>query len=272
VWARTVTRGAFFDAKDVKTSARVALIGETTAKELFGNEDPLDGEILIGNVPFRVIGVLEPFGTDLHGMDRDDEIVVPITTMMRRVMNVDTISGAKLLVHDPSQVDKAVRDLMRVLRQRHGIPSGRPDDFTLISATRVLTVVARARKVLSLYLPMVAGIALLVAAVVASTLMLASVNERVGEIGLRRAVGARVEDIQFQFLIETAATMLAGGIGGVILGSIGAQLVANRLALGDVLSWRPVLLGIIVSLATGALAGVVPARRAARLHPADALR
>lgn len=272
VWARSVTRGAFFDAKDVKTFARVALIGETTAKELFGSEDPLDGEILIGNVPFRIIGVLEPFGTDLHGMDRDDEIVVPITTMMRRVMNVDTISGAKLLVRDPAQVDKATRDLTRILRARHGIPSSRPDDFTIISATKVLTMVARARKVLSLYLPLVAGIALLVAAVVASTLMLASVNERVGEIGLRRAVGARMEDIQFQFIIETAVTILAGGLAGVILGSIGAQLLANRLALGNVLSWRPVLLGILVSIATGALAGVVPARRAARLNPADALR
>jgi len=272
VWQRGVTRGEYFDAHAVKTSERVALIGITTAKELFGADDPIDGEIQIGNVPFRVIGVLEPFGTDLHGMDRDDEILVPISTMMRRVMNVDTISTAKLLVGDSSQVEKASKEVARILRERHAIPAGRPNDFTLITATNVQQMVARMQKVLSLYLPLVAGIALLVAAIVAATLMLASVNERVGEIGLRRAVGARIEDVQLQFVIETAATIVMGGLVGIVIGSVLAQLVANRLQLGVVISWRPVLLGVIVSMVTGFLAGVVPARRAARLNPIEALR
>jgi putative ABC transport system permease protein len=272
VWDRSATRGETFDAEAVRGSARVALIGETVVHELFGTEDPIGSEIEIGNVPFTVIGVLEPFGTDLHGMDRDAEIVVPITTLMRRVMNVDTIAGAKLIVDDPAHVERAVEDLTRVLRERHGIPAGRPDDFHIISAVAVQQMVSKTQKVLALYLPIVAGIALLVAGIVAASLMLASVNARVSEIGLRRAVGASVEDVQLQFLVETIATILAGGIAGIVVGLAAAQWTAVKWHLDGTLSWRAVVLGIVVSAITGFLAGVLPARRAARLDPATALR
>jgi putative ABC transport system permease protein len=272
VWQRHVTRGEFIDTAAVRSSERVALIGVTTAKELFGNADPIGGEIQIGSVPFRVIGVLEPFGTDLHGMDRDDEIVIPISTMMRRVMNTDTIAMAKILVKDPSQVDHAANEVKRILRERHAIPANRPDDFHMVSAITVQRMIGKMEKVLNLYLPLAAGIILLVAAIVAASLMLASVNERISEIGLRRAVGARMEDVQLQFLVETASTMLAGGVLGIIAGSVIAQLVANARSLGPVLSWRPFVIGIVVSIVTGIVAGVLPARRAARLNPVEALR
>jgi putative ABC transport system permease protein len=272
VWERGVTRGEAFGESDVRSASRVALIGETTARELFGTADPLGGEILIGNVPFEIIGVLELFGTDLHGMDRDDEIVVPLTTLMRRVLNVDTIIAAKLLVDEPAHVDTALKSLRRVLRERHNLPPSRPDDFQTISALAVQQMVGKTQRVLAVYLPLVAGIALLVAAIVAATLMLASVNERVGEIGLRRAVGARVEDVQFQFLIETALTMLAGGIAGIVAGLTLASYIASRLHLGETLSLRAVLIALAASILTGLLAGVFPARRAAQLDPATALR
>ena len=272
VWNRGVARGAYFDAPDVARSARVALIGETVAHELFADADPLGAELLIGNVPFRVVGVLERFGTDLHGMDRDDEIVIPISTMMRRVLNVDTIAAAKILVRDPSDVATTAKDVERVLRERHALAAGRPNDFAIISATGVQKMVDKTQRTLALYLPLAAAIVLLVAAIVAATLMLASVNERVSEIGLRRAVGARVEDVQLQFVVETAATMLLGALAGIVAGCILAQLAANRLHLGDVLSWRAALVVLAVSAITGVLAGVVPARRAARLDPATALR
>jgi putative ABC transport system permease protein len=272
VWERGVTRGELFGESDVRSSARVALIGETTARELFGANDPIGREVLVGNVPFDIIGVLEPFGTDLHGMDRDDEIVVPITTLMRRVMNTDTIIATKFLVDDPANVEVVEKSLKRVLRERHGLPASRPDDFQTISAINVRRIVDRTQRILALYLPLVAGIALLVAAIVAATLMLASVNERVKEIGLRRAVGARVEDVQFQFLVETAMTMLAGAIVGIIAGLALAQYAAFRLHLDGVLSIRAVLIALVASIATGLLAGVFPARRAAQLDPATALR
>jgi len=272
VWQRGVSRGEAFDATAVRSGARVAVIGVTTARELFGGGDPIGQEILINHVPLQVIGVLEPFGTDLHGMDRDAEIVIPISTMMRRVMNVDTIAAAKLLVRDPSQVDDARRAMKRVLRARHGIPEGRPDDFNVITSVMVQRTLAKMQRVVGIYLPLAAGIILLVSAIVAATLMLSSVNARVSEIGLRRAVGARVEDIQLQFIVETAATMLVGGILGVALGSVLAEGLAQRFSLGGVFSISTIALALGVTIATGVLAGVLPARRAARLDPIEALR
>ncbi len=272
VWDRGVTRGAMFDESDVRSSARVAMIGETTARELFGNADPIGGEVLVGNVPFEIIGVLEPFGTDLHGMDRDDEIVVPLTTLMRRVMNVDTIVMTKFLVDDPKHVKDAAASVKRALREQHALPQSRPDDFQIITTIFVQQMVGRTQRILAVYLPLVAGIVLLVAAIVAASLMLASVNARVAEIGLRRAVGAQVGDVQFQFLVETAMTMLIGGIAGIIAGLALAQVAAARLHLGSTLSLRAVLIALIVSILTGLLAGVFPARRVAQLDPANALR
>jgi putative ABC transport system permease protein len=293
VWARSVSRGEYFDASAVSSSARVAVIGETVARKLFGSEDPLDAEILIGaesasasasgsgsgsgpasgSVPFRVIGILERFGTDLHGMDRDNEIVVPISTVMRRLMNVDTIGAAKLLVRDPAHSEDTAKEIKRILRARHAIAADRPDDFNIMTAAEVQKMVSFVQRILFLYLPLVAGVAMIVAGIVAASLMLASVSQRVGEIGLRRAVGARPEDIRLQFLIETAVTTLSGGLAGIIFAYIvAAHLGGGHFQLGQIFSWKAVVLGIVVSIVTGLIAGVAPARRAARLQPADALR
>ncbi len=272
VWDRGVSRGEYFDAAAVASSARVALLGETVVRELFGDEDPLGAEILIGSVRFRVIGILEPFGTDAHGMDRDDEVVVPISTAMRRLLNVDTIRSARLLVADPAAVEETAREVRRILRERHAIASGRPDDFSMVTSVQVQKMVAKVQRVLFVFLPLVAGISLLAGGVVAASLMLASVSQRVSEIGLRRAVGARPGDIQLQFLLETAVTTLGGGLVGLVVGAVGAQVVANRMGLEGILSWKAVLLGIAAAAVTGLLAGVAPARRAARMQPAEALR
>jgi putative ABC transport system permease protein len=272
VWDRGVTAGEYFDAAAVAGSARVALVGTTVARDLFGAADPVGGEIFISAVPFRVIGVLEPLGSDAHGMDRDDEIIVPISTAQRRLMNVDTIMSAKLLVKDASQVEEAAKEVRRVLRERHALGAGQADDFTLHTPAQVRRVMATVRRVFFVFLPLVAGIALLVGGVVAATIMLSSVNERVGEIGIRRAVGAETRDIVAQFLLETAVTMLGGGLLGLVAGSAVAQLIANRMSLGPVISWKAVLLGVVLSVGTGLLAGVLPARRAARLQPVEALR
>lgn len=272
VWDRGVSQGEFFDAAAVAGSARVALVGETVVRDLFGDEDPLGAEILIESVRFRVVGILEPFGTDVHGMDRDDEIVVPISTAMRRLQNVDTIRAAKLLVEDPSSVEETAREVQRILRERHAIAPGRPDDFSIVTSAQVQKMVAKVQRVLFLFLPLVAGISLLAGGVVAASLMLASVSQRVGEIGLRRAVGARPGDIQLQFLLETAVTTLGGGLAGLVVGSVTAQILASRMGLEGILSWRAILLGLIAAAVTGLLAGVAPARRAARLQPAEALR
>ena len=272
VWGRGVSGGAFFDAAAVSSSARVAVVGETVARDLFGDEDPIGAEILVGSVSFRVVGVLERFGTDVHGMDRDDEVVVPLTTAMRRLLNVDTIASAKLLVRSPERVGSTAIDVTRVLRERHALAAGKPDDFMLITAVQVRKMVEKVRRVLFLFLPLVAGVSLLAGGAVSAALMLSSVSSRVSEIGIRRAVGARPEDIRLQFLLESAAAALVGGLLGSASGFALARLAAGKMHLGSVFSWEAALLGLLVSLAVGLAAGVLPARRAAALPPAEAQR
>ncbi len=272
VWARKASQGEYFDSATVRSADRVALIGETVARELFRDEDPLGSDIRIGSVVFRVIGVLERWGTDAHGMDRDNEVVVPISTLMRRLTNVDTIDAAKLLIRDPSRSEELKHEIRRILRERHALAVNEPDDFTIHTATGVRRMVQQIQKVLFLYLPLVAGVSLLAGGLVSAALMLVSVNERTGEIGLKRALGAGTGDIRLQFLIETVATTLAGGGLGIALGYMGARLAATRLHLGGVEIWSAVLLGITASMVVGLVAGLVPAMRAARLRPADALR
>jgi len=272
VWGRGVSRGTYFDETAVTASTRVAVIGETVAHELFKSEDPIGADIQIGSVPFRVIGILEPWGTDPHGMDRDNEIIVPISTLMRRLTNVDTIAAAKLIVSDPDRGDRMAVEIKRILRDRHGLTAGQPDDFSILTASEVRKMVATVQRILFLYLPLVAAISLIVGGVVSASLMVASVSERTSEIGLRRAIGARAGDIRLQFLIETAATTLAGGFAGILLGYVLAQLGAQKMHLDSVAPWGAALIGIAASTAVGLAAGLLPARQAARLSPADALR
>ena len=272
VWARTVSHGRFFDADDVQHRERVALVGETLVRDLFAGADPLGAEIMVDAVPFTVVGVLERFGTDLHGMDRDNEIVVPVSTLMRRLANVDTISVAKLLIGDPAQNATAAAQIREALRSRHALLQGQPDDFTLLTPSEVRQLLGKMQRIVTVYLPLASVVVLLVAGLIAATLMAGAVNARVAEIGVRRAIGARPADIARQFVAESAFTMLGGGLLGILLGSAAAQLVARRLDLGAVLSLRVALLGLALALVTGLLAGVVPALRAARLRPVDALR
>lgn len=272
VWNRTASRGDFFSASSVKSSERVAIIGQTVARQLFKNEDPIGSDLQIGSVPFRVIGVLEKWGTDPHGMDRDNEIVVPISTLMRRLTNVDTITGAKFIVARTTKDDEMVKQIRELLRSRHSLAAAQPDDFSILTASEVRQMMASIERILLLYLPMVAAISLLVGGIVSASLMFASVNERSGEIGLRRAVGARTEDIRLQFLVETAVTTVAGGAGGIVLGYVLAQMGATRLHLDGVAPWSAALPGLAASVLVGLAAGLLPARRAARMSPVDALR
>jgi putative ABC transport system permease protein len=187
-------------------------------------------------------------------------------------MNVDSIRAVKLLVRDPQRVDAATGEVIRVLRDRHGLGEGQPDDFTVISSSQVEKNVGKVQQVLFVYLPLVAFISIVAGAAVTATLMLSSVSERVSEIGLRRAVGARPEDIRLQFVVETAVTALGGGLAGAVIGSGLAVFLGARLSLGIGVSPFAVSLGLALAAATGLVAGVLPARRAARLEPAVALR
>src|SRR5262249_45612506 len=189
----------------------------------------------------------------------DNEVIVPISTLMRRLTNVDTISAAKLVVTDPARSDEMKTEIKRILRERHGLLASQPNDFSIITATEIRRMVGQVQRVLFVYFPLVAAIALVVGGVVSASLMLVSMNERVTEIGLRRAIGARSQDIRLQFLLETTMTMLAGGLGGLALGYAVAQLGASRMHLDGVNPWMASLLGILASSLVGLLAGVLPA-------------
>jgi putative ABC transport system permease protein len=267
-----VISGSYFTGLDMKKSARVALLGTSVVKELFDGMDPVGEQIRIGSVPFRVIGVLEPMGVDPHGLDRDNEINIPITTLMRRVMNVDYIRGAKLKLADKSRMDDTAAQITRILRERHHISSGEPDDFHLITPALVREILARMTGVFSVLLPLIAGIALLAGGVVVAALMLITVNERKSEIGLRKAVGARAKDILSQFIMETAVITVTGGLTGFLLGTAGLFAVIAKMKLPVVVPWEAFILGMVFSGIVGLAAGILPARKAAALEPVDALR
>ncbi|MCP5051113.1 MAG: FtsX-like permease family protein [bacterium] len=272
VWNRSVVSGEFFDDADMNKSARVALIGEITAKELFGAEDPIGREIRIGTVPFRVKGVLQSIGVDPHGNNRDNEVHVPITTAMRRLMNVDYITGAKVQVRDAHKTQETAARITQVLRERHQLAPEASNDFYLMTPVMVRRMVAKANSVFDLLLPLIAGISLLAGGVVVANLMLVAVNERTAEIGLRKAVGARSKDILRQFLMETTVITGIGGIIGIILGTLGVLIIASMMGIPSAFSFGATLFGVIFSSLVGLVAGVFPARRAASFDPVETLR
>lgn len=272
IWNRASISGSYFNEGHMKKSARVALLGVKVVKELFGEADPVGESIRIGSVPFRVIGVLEPMGIDPHGSDRDNEINIPVTTLMRRVMNVDFILGAKFEVADNTQIPKTAAQIRTIMRKRHHLSQGEPDDFTIITPERVKEILARMTGVFSLVLPLIAVISLLAGGIVIAALMLMNVARRTSEIGLRKALGARNKDILLQFLAETTSITVIGGLAGFALGLGGMFLLTKKMGLPMVVPWEAFLMGLVLSAGVGILAGILPARRAASLQPADALR
>lgn len=271
VWNRGVSRGEYFSRADVRNAARVALIGTKTAEALFGDEDPLGRRIEFGNVPLRVVGVLEPAGFDPHGLDRDDEVHVPFTTLMQRLSKRETLNYAKLIVSDPEEIEPTVDAVVEILRERHGLAETEEDDFSIFTATGVQRMVRRANRVVTVYMPATAGIALLVAAVVIANIMLIAVRERTAEIGLRKAVGATDRQIGGQFLLETLAVTVASALLGVALGAVVLVVIASH-AIPARITVDAVALALGAAVVVGVLAGFLPARQAARQEPIDALR
>jgi len=272
VWNRSVTRGAYFTAADVASAARVALVGEVVARDLFQGRDPVGEQIRIGTVPFQVIGVLAPFGIDPHGLDKDNEIIVPISTLLRRVRNVDYIMGARLLLAPDADTDAVTAAAGDILRRRHGIGPGQEDDFSLFTPVQVQQLVRSSNRVFTVFLPLIAGLAILVGGIVVANLMLMTVHDRRAEIGLRKAVGARAGDIRLQFLAEAAAVTGLAGMLALVAG-VGVLLVLGHLrGTPSGMQWETALLGLGIAVTVGIVAGVAPARRAAALDPIQTLR
>ena len=272
VWDTPAVSGEFFTDEDLTSLARVAVIGQTVAKELFGSEDPVGKQIHIREVPFVVKGILQAKGTAPTGQDMDSRTVIPLTTGQKRLLNKDNINLIKVKLREPAKMAKTVEEIRHLLRERHNLQAGVEDDFTINTPKLVTEMATQVSTALSLFLIVISGISLIVGGIVVGNIMLISVGERKQEIGLRRALGARKKDILSQFLFESVAVTVFGGLVGVILGLGGGKLLSLFTKLSMVVSWEPFALAFVFSGLVGILAGISPARRAASLDPVEALR
>ena len=269
--------GRWFNQAEVRSAAKVALIGETVAEKLFGGDDPVGQLVRIKRVPFTVIGTLVPKGETPLGTDMDDTIFVPLTTAKKRIIGGRRLSGkliGALYVKSTSAavVNDTIRDMTNLLRQRHRIRPGQPDDFFVRNLSSILEARASSSRVMTLLLAAVASVSLLVGGIGIMNIMLVSVTERTREIGLRMAVGAKGTDILLQFLIEAVTLSLIGGLIGIALGLGGSLAIANLGSFPAIIQPASIVLAFGFAAAVGVFFGFYPARKAARLDPIDALR
>jgi len=271
-WDWYVTDGEFFNEQEYSSMARVVVIGQTVVRTLFNGANPVGETIRIRNTNFLIKGVLPPKGVAPNGGDMDDRIVIPLTTAMRRVFNVTTISNARLRVNAPGEVQRAATEIRALLRERHHIHPPDLDDFRVITPDVIAGLSEMVAGTLNKILIAVTTLSLVVGGIVLMNLMLLSVTERRHEIGLRRALGGKRRDILLQFLFESIALTSAGGLAGLVVG-IGAAVVVGRATTNaTALSWEPLAIAVVLSLLVGLVFGLVPARRASRMPPVQALR
>jgi len=268
-----VDSGEFITDEDVTSMARVCLLGQTVATELFGDADPVGQSIRIENVAFKVKGLLARKGASPMGGDMDNRLMIPITTFARRVYNVTTyLSNIVIQLKDSSRMNETAKAVTALMRQRHHITPGMQYDVGVRTPSGIVSTLSKTSRTLTLFLGLVSAVSLLVGGLVVMNIMLISVSERTREIGLRRALGARRKDILFQFLVEALLVTVIGGVIGVASGAAGAQIVRLVSKMPTEVSWQAASLGVVFSAFVGLVFGLQPARRAARLSPVEALR
>jgi putative ABC transport system permease protein len=267
-----VADGRFLHDGDMESAAKVAVLGETVVRNLFGNDDPIDAVVRIRNIPFRVVGVLAPKGQTGQGQDQDDTVLVPYTTMQKRLMRITYVQSIVVSAVNAERVQEAQEQITALLRQRHRIGPDREDDFSIRNLSDITEAATTSARVMAVLLGSVASISLLVGGIGIMNIMLVSVTERTREIGIRMAVGARGKDIMLQFLVEAVVMAATGGCIGILLG-IGSSEVLNRWAQWPIfISPAIVAIAFLFSGAVGVFFGLYPARKAANLDPIEALR
>lgn len=271
-WRWYTASGEGISADDVATQARVCVIGDTVRRELFGQEDPIGQHIYINRVRLRVKGVLEKRGASPMGGDFDNRVLLPITTAMRRVMNVDHLGAIRVVSEDPSRLNEQATTIRRLLRQRHNITPPDEDDFRIMTGEILARFAAGSSRTLSILLTVLAGLSLLVGGVVLMNILLISVKERTKEIGLRRAIGASRGDVFTQFLAESLTVTFLGMAAGLLVGWGLCVAIPRFTKMPLAMSWEPIALAAGAAVIVGTFFGIQPARRAARLKPVEALR
>ena len=268
----SIQSGAFFTDSDVRTAARVIVIGQTLADTLYAGGDPVGQTIRVSNLPFRVVGVMAAKGQDPQGRDQDDIAFAPFTTVQKKVLGRDRVQIAYVSAISQDATYTAQSQITELLRQRHKLTASEPDDFTVRNMTDVAEAANETSRTMTILLACIAGVSLLVGGIGIMNIMLVSVTERTREIGIRMAIGARSSAVRSQFLIESIVLSLTGGTMGIILG-VGLSLaIPAMLGWPTLVSMMAIVGSVIFSAAVGIFFGYYPARKAAALDPIDALR
>jgi putative ABC transport system permease protein len=267
-----IADGVMFSDSDVRSAAKVCILGKTTADKLFPDDDPVGKTIRIKNVPMKVLGVLKAKGASMMGSDQDDTVIVPYTTGMKRFAGVTMLRSINVQAVSAEQMAEVQNGIAELLRQRHRIQPGRDDDFMMRNQQEIAEAMSATTEVMTALLAAIASVSLLVGGIGIMNIMLVSVTERTREIGIRMAVGARGRDILLQFLIEAVALSSTGGLLGIGMGIGGARLITMIKQWPTLISPDSVIIAFAFSAAVGVFFGFYPARKASQLDPIDALR
>jgi putative ABC transport system permease protein len=267
-----VATGSFFTDADVRTAARVIVIGQTLSDNLFPGTDPIGQDIRVLNLPFRIVGVMARKGQDPQGRDQDDVAFAPYTTVQKKILGRDRVQIAFVSAISQDATYTAQSQITDLLRQRHKLAANDPDDFTVRNMTDVAEAANETSKTMTILLACIAGVSLLVGGIGIMNIMLVSVTERTREIGIRMAIGARSSAVRSQFLIESIVLSLTGGMVGIILGVVFSLAIPAMLGWPTLVSMMAIIGSVLFSAAVGIFFGYYPARKAASLDPIEALR
>ena len=268
-----VQDGDIFSEQDIKTAAKVCLVGKTVIDQLFSNgENPVGKVIRFGSIPFRIVGVLESKGYNSMGMDQDNLIITPYTTVMKRILAVTYLQEIVCSALSEEYTDKAISEITDVLRRNHKLKESDDDDFNIRSQQELSSMMTSTSDMMSTLLAAVAGISLLVGGIGIMNIMYVSVTERTKEIGLRMSIGAKGRDILAQFLIEATLISITGGLLGVILGVAASYIVKAVLSYPILIQSWSIILSFLVCTVIGIFFGWYPARKASNLDPIEAIR
>jgi putative ABC transport system permease protein len=267
-----IREGSSFSDHEVDSAANVCLIGQTVVDNLFGQEDPVGKTIRVQNMPFRIIGVLARKGQSPFGSDEDDTLIVPYTTVQKKLAGIDWLQFIMCSATSQDAIHPVERQIASLLRERHHLRADEDDDFIIRSPTDLAAAQAQSGRIMTLLLASIASVSLLVGGIGIMNIMLVSVTERTREIGVRMAVGATEEDVQMQFLSEATILSLIGGSAGVLFGVAGSMAVSNMLRWPTTIPPEAIGIAVLFSAGVGIFFGYYPARKAAHLDPIEALR